>query len=404
MADVVRLSIVYDTQQAAAQLTQLNARGAQLASTTNKLSAAAGVSTGRLRNMALAGVRLSSALAGGNVSAASLAGSVSRLAGASVIGAAVVSVLNLVNAFQEFKKISKDIENTIDEMQTSARDASKDVQRLLGEVPQGESPAERAVKRLRDAAAQLRKEATRLGGPAGALLESQAADLEAQVPGVGARAAKGAASAERRRLAEATKDYNKSLQDSNTILGLLNAGPLEQMNATMRIMEKRLQFLVENGKEAGDEAQQLALLLGIGAEKMREMERSLNLLRDGLFTAADAIEEFVVTGTFAFTDFLNNIIRLLYRDFTGELIGGILHSAAGTVGKGSVTTPGPEQVGVSPSGISPSVAIAGPNFTIHAMDSQDVSRWVERNGPMIAGEMARQFGRSANMRRAMRRG
>src|SRR6185503_8355570 len=160
MADVVRLAIVYDTSQAAAQLADLNSKGAQLTGTTQKLSSAAAIGGSRLRGMALAGAKLGSALGAGDLSAKGLAATVGRLAGASAFGALAVTVINVINALEEFKRISKDVEDTIGSVATSARDAKADVARLLGEAP-AESNAEKAIRRLRDAVAGMRKEATR---------------------------------------------------------------------------------------------------------------------------------------------------------------------------------------------------------------------------------------------------
>src|SRR5258706_6821005 len=173
MPDVVRLSIVYDTSQAAAGLGQLNTRANQFGRTLNLVNTATDVGGRRLRTVALAGTHLAAQLSAGNVSALSLAGSLGRLAGPTAAAGLILTIVNLVNAFQEFNKIVKDVALSIDKMQTSARDAHNDVRRLLGEAPP-ETKAEQAVKRLRDAAAAMRQEAQRLGGAAGALLEGQA--------------------------------------------------------------------------------------------------------------------------------------------------------------------------------------------------------------------------------------
>src|SRR6266550_2374278 len=160
MADVVRLAIVYDTSQAAASVAALNTRltalttsatGAQVvfkksaerwASSSDILAAMAtdaaratkatgGVATGlaavapvatvsaaRLRSVALAGTHLAAQLSAGNVSALGLAGSLCRLAGPTAAAGLILTVVNLVNAFQEFNKIVKDISLSIDKMQT----------------------------------------------------------------------------------------------------------------------------------------------------------------------------------------------------------------------------------------------------------------------------------------------
>lgn len=398
MADVVRLSIVYDTSQAAAGLGQLNTRATQFGRTLNLVNNATDVGGKRLRTVALAGTHLAAQLSAGNVSALSLAGSLGRLAGPTAAAGLILTIVNLVNAFQEFNKIVKDISNSIDAMQTSARDAHNDIRRLLGEAPP-ETKAEQAIKRLRDAAAAMRREADRLGGAAGKLLNQQADVLLGEIPGIGRRARRGEQIAGRR-------DFTESLRESNTLLMMLKRTPLQQMTETMGIYQKRLEFLIKTHQEAGAEAKQLALLLQIGAEKMRQMERSAALLKGGLETIQSAIEDFVISGTFAFTQFLDNILRLLYRDFSDELIHGILKSAAGTVGTGSVSAggavPGPGPI--NQSGISPSIQGGDVNFNIQTMDARGVADFIQTHGATIAAEVTRQAGRSTGMRRMLRHG
>ncbi|HEX9239202.1 MAG TPA: hypothetical protein VF910_00930 [Candidatus Bathyarchaeia archaeon] len=397
MADVVRLSIVYDTSQAAAGVATLNARGQQFGKTLSLVNGAADIGGRRLRTVALAGTHLAAQLSTGNVSALSLASSLGRLAGPTAAAGLILTIVNLVNAFQEFNKIVKDISLSIDKMQTSARDAHNDVRRLLGEAPP-ETKAEQAIKRLRDAAAAMRQEAQRLGGAAGKLLEGQADILLREIPGMGRRARRGEQIAGRR-------DFNESLRESNTLLQMLKRTPLEQMTATMGLYQKRLEFLIKTHQEAGEEAKQLALLLHIGAEKMRQMERAAALLKGGLETIQGAIEEFVITGTFAFQQFLDNILRLLYRDFTDELIHGILKTAAGTVGAGSVTTggttpvPGPINQSLVGGGVTSNV-----HFTINAIDAQGVAQFINQNGAQIAATVAGHADRSRAIRRRFFRG
>lgn len=443
MADFLRLSIVYDTGQAAANLADLTGRMDRLAASTTKAqvvfkdsntrwastsdimaamsrdaakaSAATNTLAGsggqaakainlvsnvselsgrRLRSVALAGTHLAAQLSAGNVSALSLAGSLGRLAGPTAAAGLILTVVNLVNAFQEFNKIVKDISQTIDTVQTSARDAHNDIRRLLGEAPP-ETKAEQAIKRLRDAAAAMRREADRIGGAAGKLLNAQADTLLGEIPGIGRRARRGEQTAGRR-------DFNQSLRESNTLLQMLNRTPLQQMTETMGIYQKRLEFLIKTHQEAGAEAKQLALLLQIGAEKMRQMERSAALMKRGLDTIASAIEEFVVTGTFAFTEFLNNILRLLFQDFTGELIHGILKTAAGTVGTGTVTPGQPTNPG-APGKPSDSVT-TNVTYQVQTMDARGVAQFFEQNAAVLAAEVTRQADRSRGIRKRFARG
>jgi hypothetical protein len=452
MADVVRLSVVYDTSQAAANLAKLDtqlaavhkratsstvvfarandrwatsseimaamakdagkasvatgvmtARAFSLERAMGKVNVASTVTVSRLRGIALGGARLAQGLAAGDLSARGLANSIGRIAGPGVAGAAAVGIATLVTALEDFHRVGKDVELTIDSMQNAARDAQRDVARLLGEAP-AESPAERAIKRLRDVVRQMRQDAARLhsvfGGGAGRVLAEQADVLEAQIPGVGARAKEGERLARVKFLTDATKDHSKALKDADTIMRLLNAGPLEQMSTNMGILQKRLEFLIKEGQGAGAEAQNLAIQLGVGAAAMRKMERASALLDSGLSTIADAIGDFVFDATDSWETLLNNLLRMLYRDFTGELIGNLVTAAQGTVKTGTVT--GGQPTGGTPGTISPSVQ-TNVNFSVTTPDAAATAQWLERNAPTIATIVANQAGRSRTIRRRLLR-
>jgi Lambda phage tail tape-measure protein (Tape_meas_lam_C) len=397
MADVVRLSIVYDTSQAAAQLTALNQRGSQLTNTTNKLGNAAVVGGSRLRGMALAGTKLAASLSAGDISAKSLVGAVGRLAGPTGFAALVVSILSVVGAIEEYQRIVKDVEDTIGAMGAASKDAADDVRRLLGETPQ-ESNAEKAVKRLRDAIAQIRKEAARLGGPAGVELEKQARGLEQQIPSVAGRARAQAA----REVAKSLADYNRQLVRQNQLLNLLNAGPLEQLEATLALSTKRLEHLVDAGRGATVEAELLAASIQIGTKRLADMRRAAGLMTSGLTMLADTIEQFVIDGTASFTEFLNNILRLLYRDAADSLISGIVNSyvkkqAGGSIGGGTDVT---GDVPAAPLGS----VTSNVTFQINTIDAQGVAAFIEGNGAQIAATVAGYADRSRAIRRKMSRG
>lgn len=133
----------------------------------------------------------------------------------------------------------------------------------------------------------------------------------------------------------------------------------------------------------------------------REVTRAEVLFTRGLFTMADAIEEFVVTGTFAFTDFLDNILRLLYRDFTGNLVSNI----TGSLFPGTNTGPsGGGGGGKDLGGLEKNNVTSNVTFAIQTMDAQGVAQWVNQNGAQIAAEITRQATRSSAMRRKLTRG
>jgi hypothetical protein len=327
VAEVIRLQIVYETQAAAAQLQALTARMAALEGVTIKTQRATAVGATGLRTMALAGTRLATGLAAGNLSALGLANTIGRLAGPTALGAVVIATINVIHAFQEFQRITKDVTDTINNMQTAARDAQRDVARLLGEAPD-ESKAEKAIKRLQAAAAELRKEATRLGGPAGKLLEQQAAQLEAQIPTVGRRAAAGKRREEAAAVTKATEEYNKALQDQAIIAALLGTGPMQVLNDALVLQRKRFEDLIAKGMDPTSErAVVMAEALKFGAEQMerlelaqREQQRLVDHFTDGMQTMQAAVEEFLVTGKFAINELINEFLRIAFRAATDQFV------------------------------------------------------------------------------------
>jgi hypothetical protein len=448
MADVVRLAIVYDTAQAAAAVTSLNGRldklnqattrssvvfarakdrwatsseimasmassaakaGETLQSPTRrifslseamgKIGPTASISGARLQGMARAGLTLASGLATGTLSARTLAMAMSRLAGAAVLGAVIISIITVVNALKEYKRIVQDVEDTIDRLQTGARDTKREIALMLGENVRPESNAEKAIKRLRDAAAEMRREAARLGGGAGKLLNEQADALLAEIPGIAARAAGQPA----RVAARALQEYNRELEKNARILFLLNAGPLEQMDAELALMKKRLNDLVEaegpHSKAVAFQAEQINLLTA----RMGKLRRAATLLTGGLDAIANAIEDFVITGTLAFEDLLNNILRMLYRDFTQGIIGGIVNSvtrrSAGGVGQPGIETTGDATTGGPMGSVASNVT-----FNINAIDAKGVAAFIQGNGAQIAATVAGHAARARGLRKQLTRG
>jgi hypothetical protein len=407
--DIVRLSIVYDTGQAAQQLAALNERTEQVNAGLSKTSGIALAGQSHIRGFALAGVRLASVLNSGNISAVGLAGALSRLASTAllgVIGALTITIINVVNALDQFKKITEDVTRTIDNMQTAARDAKEDVARLLGEAP-AESNAEKAIKRLRDAAEQLRREAARIGGPAGKLLEAQAGELEGQIPGVGARAAKQRDRDAAKKVSDALRAYNQAMEHQGLILALLNAGPIQTLEANLEVMRKRFEDLINSGVAPTDQrVVQLANALKMGAQNLEHMKDVLEearrkwelwtgSFREGLLTIGDEIANFVTTGTFAFATLIDNLLRLMIQATAEDIVGGIMHSLGPGPGDTGKTDLPPIKTSIR----GDSSIQMGVTFNVQAMDSQSVAAFFDRNGPAIAAQVASQANRSRAMRR-----
>lgn len=415
MADVIRLSIVYETSQVVAGANRASAALSQVGNVSQK-------SSRHLRSMALAGTHLAHGMASGNLSVMGLARSMSHLAGAGVAGAVLVSIINVINAFHEFKRITEDVTNTIDAMQTAARDAKNDVARLLGEAP-AESNAEKAIKRLRDAARQLRKEGERLGGPAGRLLAGQADELEAQIPGVGRRAAGQGGRERAKEAADATRDYNKQLRDLSSVLGFLNAGPMEQLQAHAALLRKRFEDLVKSGAATSEQLETMGLALQSADARLQKMkdraaeaERKWDQMADtmgaGLDVMGNALEDFVMTGTFAFEQFINSLLQTMVRSGITALIGDLMPTKPKTFQSGGIVPGMGPQLAVVHGGeeIIPRHQRAGPSlttqvsFTVTALDAQGVSQFFQQHGAEIAGVVAKQADRSRQLRRKWARG
>jgi hypothetical protein len=426
--DTVRLQIVYETGQAAARLQELDRLSAALQANTNALTARTkGLSqvtqagTGHLRGMALAGTKLAHVLGQGNISVTGLASAMGKLAGAGVAGALIVTIINVVNAFQEFKRIVDDISMSIDAMQNVARDARTDVQRLFGEIG-AETPLEKAVKRTRDAVAQMRKEAERLKGAARGILLGQAAELEGTIPGMGRRAAGQRAREEGIRLREKfditdkakagakkiggafpldaeTERFNRALEEQGRLYAALGQGQVPALLAVLDELRKHMEELATiDGPAAAAELTQTAEAVNALTNKLQKMERAARLMEDGLFTMADALEDFIITGTFGFKQFLDNILRLLWRDLSGDLISGLLSGLGTGGGSGSISAPT-----ALPAGPAPSVS-TNVNFNIQAMDAQGVAQFMDRNAPLIADAVVKEADRSRSIRRRFWRG
>jgi hypothetical protein len=280
--------------------------------------------------MAVAGARLGSILNATNLSAQGLASAVGHLAGPTAFAALAVTILNVINALEEYKKISDDVTRTIDAMQTSARDARGDVARLLGEAP-AQSAAVRAVNILRDAVAKMRAEAARIGGAAGTEINRQADALDRDVAGIGKRASLIPA----REAAKSLAEYNRHIVRQSQLLDLLNAGPMEELDSTLGLMRKRLEALVEGGKAQSQEAQTLAAALGIGTHRLAEMKRAAQLMTSGLTMLADTMAPHPLrTSSTTFSDScIATPLIALSRALCGALLGGARRRRVGAPSK-----------------------------------------------------------------------
>lgn len=399
MADVVRLSIVYETQQAASRLNSLNGKLGSVHTSSRKV--------------AIAALNLAQAMQTGSISVSALGNRLALLGGklgAVGLGLAVVAGIFLLvkknsdaaraqtEKFADQLRTTKraiddllrvgfksefraELEQISDQILILDRDLSKQRMNLLErwfgsfKLPSikrflfgGEDPQTRGQRnRLQGQADQLTPERERT-------LISDRASFDQNI----------------------TRRMGRLLQGS----------ALDAMATAVDRAKQELHDLVVAGLDpTSEQARAMAASIRQGEEALRHMTRAANLMRSGLQTIADALEEFVVTGTASFTDFLNNILRLLYKDFTGSLIDSVLRGAgalhpggsAGSAGLGAVPAPGP--INQSAGGITSNV-----NFTINTLDAQGVATFIQQHGATIAAEVTRQAGRSTGMRRMLRHG
>jgi hypothetical protein len=409
MADVVRLSIVYDTSQASAGLNRLNG---QLAS-----------HNGNSKKAANAAVSLAQAFSTGNISAVGLTHSLAGLGGRlGLLGTGLAVAGGLLLAF---RNIADKARETSKKLEDQLRTVTRAVDDLLRASPR--SPLQTQIENITDAIRELDRtigvqrmgilerlgikptlrrgrddEISRailrfFGGGADPRLLEQRGALTGQLQRLTPEAG-------RQNISDLAAFSQRTAAQFARLTGGSEIGLMSDRLARAR---KELMDLIEQGLDPmSDQAKQMGASIQQGEAQLRKLTRTAALMRGGLETMADAMESFVTSGTIAFTDFLNNILRLLYRDFTGAGIEGILRGAgrvpgSGTAGSGGIPTSTGN--GPAPEGFNPSVQ-SNVTINVTTVDAQGVATFVRQHGPTIAAEVTRQAGRASSMRRTFRRG
>jgi hypothetical protein len=409
MADVVRLSIVYDTSQASAGLNRLNG---QLGNVHNSSHRAAGAAVG-----------LAQALATGNVSAIELTHRLAALGGKlGLLGIALATAGGLLLVF---RNITDKARETSKKLEDQLRTVTRAVDDLLRASPR--SPLQTQIENITDAIRELDRTIgvqrmgilERLGiKPTfrrGRDDEISKAILRFWRGGADPKLLeqRGALVGERARLTPEAGRQNISdlaafsQRTAAQFARLTSGSEIGLMSDRLARARKELMDLIEQGLDPmSEQAKQMGASIQQGEAQLRKLTRTAALMRGGLETMADAMESFVVSGTVAFTDFLNNILRLLYRDFTGSIINDIMRGAGRTPGSGAAGSGGiPTSTGngPAPEGFAPSMQ-SNVTINVTAMDAQGVATFVRQHGPTIAAEVTRQAGRASAMRRTFRRG
>jgi hypothetical protein len=131
-----------------------------------------------------------------------------------------------------------------------------------------------------------------------------------------------------------------------------------------------------------------------------EAAHASDLLIAGMQGMTAAILTFVETGTFAFAQFLDNLLRLAAGDAIENLL---TQTFAGTGSTGDKFTG--EVKGTIPEKVAPVPSVStNVNFNIQAMDAQGVAQFMDRNAPLIADAVVKEADRSRSIRRRFWRG
>lgn len=399
--DVVKLAIVYETSQAEARLRRLNG---QLNSTHTSA-----------RKMGQAAVGLAQSLATGNVSATALTSRLATLSGkAGIAGVAIAVVAGTLLLLKRHLDANRE---AAQKFADQLRSVTRNVNDLF--LPRAKTGFQTQIEQIGDAILELDRKLAQqrlnllerwFGGAsikeilgAGKRFFVGGADPKTQEQRDALARQRGRVAAPGAELDAARGRQSDRRGVDTSIMLAMGVTRSERLHTRLQAAQKDLEELITLGLDPlSDEALYAAQGIRQLEDSLRKAGRAEALLTSGLQTAADALEDFVVTGTLAFTDFLNNILRMLYRDFTGELIHGITSSAfrdapgsTGTGGGGGITT--------GPMGPSPNVQ-TNVNFTIQALDAQGVASFLQSNGPQIAAVVAGQADRSRGIRRKMSRG
>lgn len=403
--DLVRLAIVYDTSQAAGALNHLNGQLATVNSRTE-------LSAGAMRKGGQAALVLAQGLSTGSISAAAMSGSLGRVA-TILFGPWGIAIGVAVGLLTLFKNNADKARAAQVKFGDELRDVRRRVDDLLS--ARDKSPFEAEVERLTDRIADLDRAIKAANSSWGTFLQGALAIAAALVPGLNLNiplpgappeaAQRGALTGQRDRidpLGDTIRSQQRAFNRPQEILDLIGGSGLATRAAQLQAMIKALEQLLTEFPDAKDSIEGTAAGIRTFEKSLQEAQRAAALMERGLFTITDAIEDFVIAGTFAFTEFLNNILRLLYRDFTGELVSGIVSSAFSR-GGGTVTTGDAPIISGPGAGPSPSVA-SNVTFNINAIDAQGVAAFIQGNGAQIAATVAGHAARARGLRKQLTRG
>ena len=409
MADAVRLSIVYDTQQAASNLAGLNRQ--------------LGISTTSARKAGLGALMLAQSFESGSISAAGMASSLGRVS-TFLLGPWGLAIAFAAAGLTFFMNRQQKTRDEARKFADQLRDTKRAVDELL--IGRGKTAFESEVQHLSDLIVDLDRKikdansswtTMMQGGLAAALMA-----LAGVIPGAGALGKllmpgpppeSAAAAAERRErerllragpLAGISERAAFDQRNARNFARLMQGSEIDMMSNSLERARKELEDLIVAGIDSmSDRAKQMAASILQGEAALRKMTRAASVMRTGLQTMADAIEEFVTQGTFAFTDFLNNILRLLYRDFTGSIIDNIMRGVGRIPGSGSGGSGG-VQVGGSfgGPGISGNLA-TNVTFNVQTIDAAGTAQWLNQNGAQIAAVVTGQAARTRAIRRTFQR-
>jgi len=398
--DVVRLAIVYETAQAESKLNRLN--GA-LASTN-----------GHSRRVSQAAVGLAQALSTGNISATALTGRMAQLGGK--LGAAGIAIAITAGLLLLLKRHLDSNREAAQKFADKLRTVTRSVDDLFR--TKTKTGFQEQIEQIGDAILELDRNLARqrlnlierwFGGAS--LKEILSAGKRFFAGGEDPQTARQRANlaGQRGRLTapgaelQALRERQSSQRGLDTgMMQLMGVTQAERLQTRLKAAQKDLEDLVTLGLDPlGEEALTAARGIRQLEDQLRKAHRAEELLRGGLQTMADALEDFVVTGQIAFSDFLNSILRMLYRDFTGEIIGNVLRSTR--MAPGSTGSGGSGGIVSGPGSVNPSVA-SNVTFNVNAIDAQGVAAFLNQNGPQIAAVVGGHAARSRGLRKQLSRG
>jgi hypothetical protein len=397
VADVVRLAIVYETQQAASRLNGLNRQ--------------LGMTGGSTKKMASAAIGLAQAMSTGSISATALTNRMAALGGKlGTVGLALAVVAGVLLLIKKNSDAARaQTEKFADQLRQTKR-AVDDLFRA-GFKSQFRGELEQINDEILLLDRQLNKQRMNLfqrlfGGfklPNIKRFLFGGSDPETlhQRGELGAQAGRLTPEAERQHVSDVAAFDQRTARN---FARLMQGSAIDMMSNSLDRARKELEDLVAAGLDPmSEQAKQMAASILQGEAALRKMTRASNLLRNGLETIASALEDFVVTATLSFSQLIDNILRLLIRDFTGSIIDSIMRGVnriptGGTGGSAGIV--GADAAG---GGITGSLN-TNINFTVNAIDAQGVAQFISQNGPQIAAVVAGQADRSRAIRRKFLRG